>query len=56
MVVRGIKWENPCKVLSTVLKTKNTSYDDDNEEDDDLMKPGARDTKIWSPPSKGLLA
>lgn len=37
MVVRGIKGENPCKVLSTILKTENTGYDDDNEEGDDGM-------------------
>lgn len=37
MIARGIKLENPCKVLSIVFKTKNASYDDDNEEDDDGM-------------------
>lgn len=34
MVDGGIKWENPCEVLSTVPKTKNASCDDYEEEDD----------------------
>ena len=34
MVDGGLKWENPCEVLSTVPKTKNASCDDDEEEDD----------------------
>ena len=33
MVDGGTKWENPCEVLSTVPKIKNTSCDNDEEED-----------------------